>query len=219
MKKTAIALTGLLALAVSAPLQADDSLKVGIVSMQEVISGFYKTKQAQAEINERTDEIKSELDVRQAKLRDYARELEDLTKIIQDESVRPEFRQIKIEERSIKQNEAMALERDIMQMRRQRERQVQLEVERIFRGIREEVSSAVDEIARRDGYDLVFDSSGVGMGGMPLLLFSKDAVNFTATVLAELNREAPEEFLDADPVDVPAGGVDVIEGVLEGADD
>lgn len=219
MKKTAIALTGLLALAVSAPLQADDSLKVGIVSMQEVISGFYKTKQAQAEINERTDEIKSELDVRQAKLRDYARELEDLTKIIQDESVRPEFRQIKIEERSIKQNEAMALERDIMQMRRQRERQVQLEVERIFRGIREEVSSAVDEIARRDGYDLVFDSSGVGMGGMPLLLFSKDAVNFTATVLSELNREAPEEFLDADPVDVPAGGVDVIEGVLEGADD
>lgn len=219
MKKTAIALTGLLALAISAPLQADDALKVGIVSMQEVISGYYKTKQAQAEINERTDEIKSELDVRQAKLRDYARELEDLTKIIQDESVRPEFRQIKIEERSIKQNEAMALERDIMQMRRQRERQVQLEVERIFRGIREEVSSAVDEIARRDGYDLVFDSSGVGMGGMPLLLFSKDAVNFTAAVLAELNRDAPEEFLDAGPVEVPAGGVDLIEGVLEGADD
>jgi len=204
MKKTIVILATLVSTAVSSI--AADGLKVGIVSMQEILQNFYETKQAQIDLNQKRDEIKQDLDRRRAKLRDLAREIEDITKLIQDETTKVEFKRIKNEERENKLNEAKALERDVMQLARQKERQLQLELERVFRGIREKVTIAVDEIARRDGYDLVFDSSGLGIGGSPMLLFSKDAVNFTAAVLEDLNKDQPEELKNLPPVGVPQPG-------------
>lgn len=201
MKKTILILGALLSTAACA--FSAESLKVGIVSMQEILQNFYETKQAQIDLNLKRDEVKEDLDRRRAKLRDLARELEDITKLIQDDTTKVEFKRIKMEERENKLNEAKALERDVMQLARQKERQLQLELERVFRGIRERATLAVDEIARRDGYDLVFDSSGLGIGGSPLLLFSKDAVNFTASVLGELNKDQPEELKNLPPVGVP----------------
>ncbi len=179
------------------------TLKVGIVSMQDVLQGYYKSKQAQVDLNERRDEIKKDLDVRRTKLRDLAREVEDLQKLIRDESTTAEFRRMKAQEFENKASEARALQRDLEQLARQRERQLMLELERTFRGIRDEVKVVVDDIAKKDGYDLVFDKSAIGVGGSPFLLFSKDAVDFTAGVLAELNKDAPEEFKNAPPAAPP----------------
>jgi outer membrane protein len=180
------------------------TLKVGIVSMQEVLQGYYKSKQAQVDLNERRDDIKKDLDVRRAKLRDLAREVEDLQKLIRDESTTAEFRRMKAQEFENKASEARALQRDLEQLAKQKERQLMLELERTFRGIRDEVKVVVDDISKKDAYDLVFDKSAIGIGGSPFLLFSKDAVDFTPAVLTELNKDAPEEFKNAPPVTLPA---------------
>lgn len=179
------------------------TLKVGIVSMQDVLQGYYKSKQAQVELNQRRDDIKKDLDVRRAKLRDLMREVEDLQKLIRDESTTTEFRRLKAQELENKASEGRALQRDLEQLAKQKERQLLLELERTFRGIRDEVKVVVDQISKKDGYDLVFDKSAIGIGGSPFLLFSKDAVDFTQSILGELNKDAPEDFKNA-PETAPA---------------
>ena len=191
-------------LAVSAGLAQAQTLKVGIVSMQDVLQGYYKAKQAQVELSQRRDDIKKDLDVRRAKLRDLTREAEDLQKLIRDESTTAEFRRLKMQEFENKGREANALARDLDQVAKQKERQLMLELERTFRGIRDEVKAVVDEISKKDGYDLVFDKSAIGMGGTPFLLFSKDAVDFTPAILTQLNADAPAEFKNAPPAEAPA---------------
>lgn len=191
-------------LAFTAGMAQAQALKVGIVNMQEVLQGYYKSKQAQVELSQRRDDIKKDLDVRRAKLRDLTREAEDLQKLIRDESTTAEFRRLKMQEFENKGREANALARDLDQVAKQKERQLMLELERTFRGIRDEVKVVVDEIAKKDGYDLVFDKSAIGMGGTPFLLFSKDAVDFTPAILTKLNADAPAEFKNAPAAEPPA---------------
>ncbi|MFM7182314.1 MAG: OmpH family outer membrane protein [Verrucomicrobiales bacterium] len=191
-------------LALSASIAQAQALKVGIVNMQDVLQGYYKSKQAQVELSQRRDDIKKDLDVRRAKLRDLTREAEDLQKLIRDESTTAEFRRLKMQEFETKGREANALARDLDQVAKQKERQLMLELERTFRGIRDEVKVVVDEISKKDGYDLVFDKSAIGMGGTPFLLFSKDAVDFTPSILEKLNADAPAELKNAPPAAPPA---------------
>jgi outer membrane protein len=204
MKRTLSYIT-LLLLTIGTPAVAQE-LKVGIVNMQEVIQGFYKSRQAQVDLNARRDEIKKDLDIRRAKLQELAKELETLKMEIEDPSTTQEFKRMKSQEFEAKRNEGVALERDIQQLARQREEQLRLEMERTFRGISDEVQVVVEEIAMRDGYDLVFDSAGIGMRGTPFLLYSKDAVNFTSSVLEELNKDAPEEALE---IEVPDAAIEL----------
>lgn len=201
MKYIAKILVALVALGTVAQAQ---TLKVGIVNMQDVLQGYYKSKQAQVDLNQRRDDIKKDLDVRRTKLRDLTREVEDLQKLIRDESTTAEFRRLKVQELENKASEGRALQRDLEQLAKQKERQLMLELERTFRGIRDEVKVVVDEISKKDGYDLVFDKSAVGMGGSNFLLFSKDAVDFTPAILTSLNKDAPADFKNAPPATAPA---------------
>lgn len=191
----------LIALLVLGTVTQAQTLKVGIVSMQEVLKDYYKSKQAQVDLNGRRDEIKKDLEVQHNKLRELAKDVEDLQKLIRDESTTAEFRRLKSQEFENKASEARALQRNLQQLSQQKERQLMLELERTFRGIRDEVTVVVTEISKKNGYDLVFDKSAVSVGGSPFLLFSKDAVDFTAEVLADLNRDAPAEFKNAPPAE------------------
>jgi outer membrane protein len=44
----------------------------------------------------------------------------------------------------------------------------------------------------------VFDKSGVGMSSVPLLLYYKDATDFTDEVIVDLNKNAPADAGKAD---------------------
>ena len=175
------------------PAAAQD-LKVGVVDMRTIIEDYYKTKNARVELNERQTEIQQDLELRRAKLRDLTKQLEEIKKLATDPSVTPEFQRVKTEEYKQKFQEAKALEKDIEIVGAQKRGQLKAELERVFRGIRDEVITIVNEKSRENAFELVFDKSGIGLGGSPLLLYSKDAIEFTSTVLDELNKDAPEEF-------------------------
>ena len=61
------------------------------------------------------------------------------------------------------------------------------------KGLYDEILKVITEKAKSDGYDLVFDKSGVSASLMPFLLFSKDGVatDFTPELIIELNKNAP----------------------------
>ena len=77
-----------------------------------------------------------------------------------------------------------------------------------MRGILEEIRKLVEEQAKAEDYDYVFDKSGLSTSQVPFLLYTKDATDITAGLLKNLNKDAPEGSLtpaDDTKPEAPAG--------------
>ncbi len=183
-----------LAATVALPASADaQEFKIGIVDMKRVFADYYKTKEAEQKVNEGKSVAKKELDERNAKYKQLIQEWQDLQKLVKDPALSDELRSEKTKEAQDKAAEAKSLEREMAEFRQRRERQLQETVLRMRKGILEEIRELVKDKANTANYDLVFDKSGLGMNGVPFLLHSKDAVDFSNEIIAILNKDAPEE--------------------------
>ena len=179
-------------LAPVAPASAQD-FKIGIVDMKRVFSEYYKTKDAEKSVNDGKEAAKKQLDDRNAKYRDLINKWQEAQKLINDPAISEELRAQKKKEAEDLASEAKSLEREMSEFRQRRETQLQEQVGRMRKGILEEIKGVVETKAKKDNYDLVFDKSGLGATGVPFLLHSKDAVDFSDDILKELNKDAPKE--------------------------
>jgi Skp family chaperone for outer membrane proteins len=80
------------------------------------------------------------------------------------------------------------MEREITEFRQTRERQLQEQALRMREGIVKEITDVVMQKVKANNLDFVFDKSGMSLNGVPLLMYSKDSVDFTNDVIAELNK-------------------------------
>ena len=190
------------ALLTSATPASAQEMKIGIVDMKRVFQEYFKTKDAEKKVNEDKSKAKKELDERSAKYRDLITKWNEIEKILKDKLVNEELKGQKQKEAQEIISEARALERDMEEFRRRREQQLQEQVMRMRKGLLEDIKSRVEDKAKRDNYDLVFDNSGMSPSGVPFLLHSKDAVDFSTEVITELNKNAPPEA--AAPAAAPA---------------
>jgi hypothetical protein len=62
-----------------------------------------------------------------------------------------------------------------------------------MKGILEEIRKLVEEEAKKEDYDYVFDKSGLSTSQVPFLLYTKDATDITAVLLEDLNKDAPAD--------------------------
>ena len=81
-----------------------------------------------------------------------------------------------------------------------------------MKGILEEIRKLVEEKAKVDNFDYVFDKSGLSTSQVPFLLYTKDATDITSGLLKTLNKDAPAGSLPAEgdvkpelPSAAPAG--------------
>ena len=169
--------------------QAQD-LKVGIVDMNRVFSEYYKTKDAEKRVNEDKSTAKKELDERAARYRDLMQKWNDKQKMITDKLLNEDLRQQAQKAATSIASEIKSLERDMDEFRRRRETQLQEQVGRMRKGLLEDIKARVEEKAKLDNYDIIFDKSGKSPIGVNFLLFSKDGVDFTDEVLKVLNKNA-----------------------------
>jgi outer membrane protein len=161
--------------------------------MKRVFQEYFKTKDAEKKVNEDKSKAKKELDERSAKYRDLITKWNEIEKVLKDKLVNEALKSQKQKEAQEIISEARALERDMEEFRRRRETQLQEQVMRMRKGLLEDIKSRVEEKAKRDNYDLVFDKSGMSPSGVPFLLHSKDAVDFSTDVITDLNKNAPAE--------------------------
>lgn len=192
-------------LSFAAPAMAQGTeMKVGIVDMKRVFQEYWKTKDAEKKVNEDKSKAKKELDERGTKYKDLIGRWNEIDKVLKDKLVNEQMKAQKQKEAQDVISEARALERDMEEFKRRREAQLQEQVMRMRKGLLETIKSTVEEKAKRDNYDLVFDKSGMSPSGVPFLLHSKDAVDFSTEVISELNKNAPAGSLDPEPAAAPA---------------
>ncbi len=169
--------------------QAAD-LKFGVIDMAKAFSEYQKTKEASEKFKTNVDKATQEVNERWAVYKNMLGDIQKLQKQAQDPILTGEERAKRGAELQEKVKEVRALEQEIGEFQNRRQGQLKQEDVQIRKGLYEEILVVVKDKAKADGYDFVFDKSGVSLSTVPVLLFYKDAVDFTDEVVVELNKDA-----------------------------
>jgi len=187
MKKL-LSLTLALVLVVPIAARAQGTLKIGTVDMNRAFKEYNKTKDAEAKINDAKNQAKKEYDDRADTYKKALDEVNNLNKQLDAPALSADAKTQKAKERDDKIANIKNMEREINEFRQTRERQLQEQALRMREGIVKEITDVVMDKVKANSLDLVFDKSGMSLNGVPLLMYSRDNVDFTNDVIAVLNK-------------------------------
>lgn len=191
IKRTLTAAAAALLLSFAAATSAEAQIKVGIVDMNKVFADYYKTKDAEARINEARAAAKKEMDDRLEARNKILEDINALNRDMEKKELSAAAKEEKGKQRDDKIAEVRNLEREITEFKNTRERQLQEQAVRMRNGIVEEIMKIVGDKVKAQNFDLVFDKSGQSMNGVSVVLYSKDGMDFTQDVVTELNKSKP----------------------------
>lgn len=172
---------------------AQSMVKIGSVDMKKVFEKYYKTKDAETRINEARNAAKKELEDRMEGYQKAATEIKKLNEEIDNPALSKEAKDTKSKARDEKVGEIKNQEREINEFRQTREKQLQEQSGRMRQGIVDDITKVVNDQVKADNYDLVVDKSGMSLNGVPVVMFAKDAYDFTDTVVTTLNKNKGKE--------------------------
>jgi outer membrane protein len=174
-------------------------LKVGVIELKKVFEGYYKTKLAQAALDEEVTGLKKD---GKALEEDYAKAVEDYKKTIDEANNQA----ISADERDKRKKEAegkMLRINDLKQTLQQFERTAGTnlaEKRRLTMGkILGEIKEAITARSKAGGFTLVLDTSTPDPMNLPTVLYSSGENDLTDTVLAALNANAPSDLPKTEP--------------------
>ncbi len=183
----------LVAAVLSSAAASAQNIKVGTVDMKKVFESYYKTKEAEAKINESRNSAKKDLEERM----DLAKKVLDEIKKIDEELQKPELskesKEQKAKLRSEKAADLQGMDKEIREFQQQREKQLQEQSVRMRAGIVDDINKVVTERVKAESYDIVLDKSGPSLNGVPIVLFSRETYEFTDAVVTALNKNKGKE--------------------------
>ena len=180
----AILTTAVLAFAPSANAQ----MKVGILDMNAVFTQYYRTKDAEAKLNESRAAAKKELDDRLETLKKVMEAINKANTDLERPELSKDAKEKATKARDEKVAEARNLDREIAEFRGTRERQLQEQFMRMRKDILDDIMKLVNDKVSTAGYDLVVDKTGVSMGQVPVVIFSRPEMDFSKEIIEALNK-------------------------------
>jgi outer membrane protein len=164
-------------------------VKIGTVDVDRVMKEYHKTKEAEAKLNEATNAAKKEYDERAEAYKKALDEINKLNAQLDTPVLSADAKASKTRERDEKVASLKNMEREINDFRQTREQQLQQQMLRLREGIVKEITDVVMARGKSKNLDLVFDKSGASLNRFSPILFSPDSMDFTAEVIAELNKK------------------------------
>ncbi|MEI6560450.1 MAG: OmpH family outer membrane protein [Verrucomicrobiota bacterium] len=173
--------------------QADT--KIGLVDMNKIFNGYYKTEQAKKRIDEAQGVAQKELQ----DLVDVFNKNLDVIRKLNEEINKPELskdaKEKKTKERDDKAEESKRQEKEIVELRQRRLKDLQDQAGRMRSGIVDEIRKLINDKVKAEQYDLVLDKSGLSSNGVEVVLYSKDSADFSDDIIKTLNasklKDAP----------------------------
>jgi len=198
MKKTAITLILTATALIGTGFSASAQTKIGTVDMNKIFSGYYKTKDAEARINAARAKAKQELDDKMDELKKGEEELKKIQDDFNNPALSKEAKEEKAKAFEEKRNKMAPQVRELQEYRATQEKQLQEQAVRMRNGIVEEIQKIITAKVESEQFDLVFDRSGNSLNGVPILVYAKDALDFSDSIITQLNKNKPK--------DAPEGG-------------
>jgi outer membrane protein len=186
------ALIGLVAIHSAAAAE----LRVATVDLRKVFENFWKTKQADSILQDRRNALGAEFKelIKQGeKIKaDYDKALDDAN----DPAVAVDERDRRKKAALAKKGELDEIKRSTEQFDASAKSNLSEQHRRMRDNILELIRATVRDMAKAGGYDLVMDSSAESQNNnTTILVFSSGKNDLTEALLAELNKDAPPNFL------------------------
>lgn len=182
----------------STAVAQEGKLSIATVDMQELFKQYYRTNEAQKQINIERARIQKDNNERLSRIRELEEAIELLRKQLEDPALSDSKKQELYKERQSKIQDGVAFDRERREFLQRRNQALNEKLLQRMKGILEEIRKLVEEQAKVGDYDYVFDKSGLSTSQVPFLLYTKDATDITSELLKSLNKDAPADSGDAD---------------------
>ena len=177
---------------------AGSGLKIATVDMQKLFKECSRADEAQKEINVERARIQKDNNDRLAYIRELDTELQGMRKELDDPSISESKKQTLFNEWNLKQEEGIALDRQRREDMQRRTQSLNEKMVQRMEGILEEIRKRVEEKAKAEDYDYVFDKSGLSTSQVPFFPYTKGTTDLTGKLLADLNAGiSPREKAEA----------------------
>jgi len=206
MKKNILTSLIILAIGIAGTFNASAQVKIGTVDMKKCFDGYYKTKDAEANMNDVRSVVKKDLDEKVEKFKQLKSEIDKLS----DDAKQPELAKEKVTDKA-KQHDAKIAEanvmmREIEQFRMEKEKQLADQTLRMRNGIVDEIKKVITDKVQADGYDIVFDTSGTTANSVPAVLYAKETYDFSKEIIEALNKNRPAKTVGDKPAGASVAG-------------
>ncbi|HEY1173245.1 MAG TPA: OmpH family outer membrane protein [Verrucomicrobiae bacterium] len=205
MKKLFAALlvtTALVAVSSTTAL-AQTPVKVGAIDLKKVFDGYWKTKQADANLKTQAGELDKQ---RKGMLDAYEKLSGEYKKVegtVNDQAVSADEREKRKKTAEAKLMEMREVEQSVQQFDRTARTQLMEKQRQMRDNILKEIKEAVNAKAKTAGFDMVVDSAAETANGTPMVMFWNGTGDITDAILSHLNANAPAETI-AVPAAAPA---------------
>jgi outer membrane protein len=172
--------------------------KIGIIDMQKLFDKYYKTKQAQAMVDDQTADFEKR---KKAMLEDYQKANRDYKKLIesaQDQAVSSDERERRKSAAEKKLLEIKEIEQDANLYQRTTDEQLKMQARRMTETILRDIRELVEAKAKAGGYTLVIDVAAKSAVGTPIVLYTNGQNDMTQEILLQLNSTAPVGLVKSD---------------------
>jgi outer membrane protein len=195
----AIGVAGLLALPASA-----QSLKIGSVDLRKVFDGYWKTKQADANLKEEAGGLDKERKTMVDQLQKGQENYKKLLDSANDAAVSTEERDRRKKSAEDELLKLKELQNNIEQFDRQARTTLGEKQRRMRDNLLAEIKEIIKVKAKAASYTYVLDIAADSVNGTPFVLYTNGDNDFSDEVLKQLNLTAPAETPKSSPDTKPA---------------
>ena len=172
--------------------------KIATVDLRKIFEGYYKTKQADAQLRERGTDAEKQY---KGMLEDYQKANEEYKKLVEsanDQAVSSEEREKRKKSAENKVTELNEIEKTLAQFKREKQATFEEQKKRMRDQIVREIREQINNKARAEGFTFVLDSSAESINQAPFILFTNGQNDLTDGILSQMNLAAPPGSLDDD---------------------
>ena len=179
-------LLGSMVLALIAGACGAAELRVATVDLDKVFTAHPKTQAAEADLKVAEDSIQAEMEQMVAE----GRGLEDAVAKLREAAKNPMLTEsARMSKRNEAEDKLTELQEFQLRVRRTQETKLKKMREQVMKsrqGIVDEMTVAVAEFAKEEGFDLVLDSSGMTMNAVPLMVYSNPEFDVTDKLIERI---------------------------------
>ncbi len=169
------------------------NLKIATVDMQELFKQYYQTIEAQEQINLERAKINQSNEERLVRIKEIEEKLGNYKKQFEDPSVNESKKQSLAKEFELLKQEGIQLDKERRENIQRRTEALNQNMMERMKTILNDIRKLVEERSKADNYDMVIDKSGTSGSQIPIVLYSKDSLDITASLLKILNKDAPAD--------------------------
>lgn len=164
------------------------ALTIAIVDMKRIFAGYYKTREGEEKINDARKAAKKEYEERLAREKAAVDQIKSLDAQLAAAGLSEPDRTAKMQERATKQAAMPAVDGELREFQMSREKQLQEQAVQTRNALVNDINQVIAEGVKADGgVDLIFDSSGPGLNGIPILLRHEGIPEWTESAITALN--------------------------------